>query len=73
VTTGKDYLAGTIILRREALPGERHSKQSYSTENSQANRQRERDKNLSILLTTSARAEITFPSVVRDLLMFAPS
>jgi len=25
VTTGKDYLAGTIILRREALPGERHT------------------------------------------------
>lgn len=25
VTTGKDYLAGTVILRREALPGERHT------------------------------------------------
>lgn len=26
-----------------------------------------------VILTTSARAEMTFPSVVRDLLMFAPS
>lgn len=28
VTTGKDYLAGTVILRREALPGERHIQQT---------------------------------------------
>lgn len=79
------YLAGTVILWEQALKDKRNRRTDITaclTPNFNSFRRQGRlvqDKRSSRssrngkTLTTSAKADITFPNVVSDLLMFAPS